>query len=66
MAVFYGVTVLGEPLTASALGGLVLILAGVALGSGPARLRRKDRAEISADERAERVAALDVASFPTD
>jgi drug/metabolite transporter (DMT)-like permease len=49
MAVFYGVTVLGEPLTASALGGLALILAGVALGSGPARLRRKDRAVISAE-----------------
>jgi drug/metabolite transporter (DMT)-like permease len=33
-ALFYGSTLLDEPLTAAALGGLVLILAGVALASG--------------------------------
>jgi drug/metabolite transporter (DMT)-like permease len=33
-AIFYGATVLDEPLTVAALGGLVLILAGVALASG--------------------------------
>jgi drug/metabolite transporter (DMT)-like permease len=33
-ALFYGAVILGEPVTASALAGLVLVLAGVALGSG--------------------------------
>jgi drug/metabolite transporter (DMT)-like permease len=33
-ALFYGSTILDEPLTAAALGGLVLILVGVALASG--------------------------------
>ena len=33
-ALFYGVTILGEPLTAAKLGGLALILAGVSLASG--------------------------------
>jgi len=33
-AVFYGATILDEPVSAAALGGLVLILVGVALGSG--------------------------------
>ena len=34
MAVFYGAVFLGEPVTASSLVGLALILAGVALGTG--------------------------------
>jgi drug/metabolite transporter (DMT)-like permease len=33
-ALFYGSTILDEPITAAAIGGLVLILAGVALASG--------------------------------
>ena len=40
IALFYGVTFLGEQLTAQAVGGLVLILLGVALGSGLVRLTR--------------------------
>ena len=44
-ALFYGALILGEPITASALAGLALILAGVALGSGLARpLRRRGAA----------------------
>ena len=34
IAVVYGVTILDEPLTANAIAGLVLVLGGVALGSG--------------------------------
>ncbi len=34
IAVVYGVTILDEPLTANAVAGLVLVLGGVALGSG--------------------------------
>ena len=41
IALAYGVLLLGEPLTAAALGGLVLVLAGVALGTGGVRLRRR-------------------------
>ena len=44
MALFYGVVLLGEPLTASALAGLVLILTGVALGSGLLGLGRREPA----------------------
>jgi drug/metabolite transporter (DMT)-like permease len=40
-AVFYGATILDEPLRWSALGGLGLILLGVALGSGALLLRRR-------------------------
>ena len=40
-AVFYGATILGEPLRWSALAGLALILLGVALGSGAPALRRR-------------------------
>ncbi len=40
-AVFYGATILGEPLRWSALGGLALILLGVALGSGVTGVRRR-------------------------
>jgi drug/metabolite transporter (DMT)-like permease len=41
MAVFYGAVLLGEPVTAGVAGGLVLVLAGVALGSGAIRLPRR-------------------------
>ena len=40
IALAYGVAFLDEPLTWSALGGLVLILSGVGLGSGTLRARR--------------------------
>ena len=40
-AVFYGATILGEPLRWSALAGLALILLGVAFGSGALALRRR-------------------------
>jgi drug/metabolite transporter (DMT)-like permease len=40
MAVAYGVTLLDEPLTASMVGGLALILAGVTLGTGLVGSRR--------------------------
>lgn len=44
-AILYGALLLGEPVTAAALGGLALILLGVALGSGLLRpLRRRTRA----------------------
>jgi drug/metabolite transporter (DMT)-like permease len=38
MALFYGATVLDEPITTTAIAGLVLILAGVGLGTGAMRL----------------------------
>ncbi|HEV3408300.1 MAG TPA: DMT family transporter [Gaiellaceae bacterium] len=41
-AVFYGVVLLGEPLTLNAVLGLALILVGVALGSGVVRLPRRE------------------------
>ncbi len=41
IALLYGVTLLGEPLTAEEIGGMVLILLGVAIGSGAARLARR-------------------------
>jgi len=40
LALVYGAVFLGEPVTASAVGGLLLILGGVALGTGVVRLRR--------------------------
>jgi drug/metabolite transporter (DMT)-like permease len=40
-ALFYGVVLLGEHLTWQELGGMVLILGGVALGSGAVRLPRR-------------------------
>jgi len=40
-AVFYGATILGEPLRWSALAALALILSGVALGSGSVVMRRR-------------------------
>jgi drug/metabolite transporter (DMT)-like permease len=47
-ALFYGVTLLGEPLTVSEIVGLVLILGGVALGSGLVRAPRPQPAATSA------------------
>ena len=44
-AVVYGATILDEPLTAAALGGLALILAGVALASGQRILSPRIREE---------------------
>src|SRR3954451_591388 len=41
-ALFYGVTLLGEPLTWEELAGMALILGGVALGSGAVRLTRRE------------------------
>ena len=40
-ALFYGALLLGEPIPASAIVGLVLILTGTALGSGVLRLPRR-------------------------
>jgi len=42
-AVVYGALLLGEPVTAAAVGGLVLVLAGVGLGTGAVRLGRARR-----------------------
>jgi drug/metabolite transporter (DMT)-like permease len=47
IALAYGAIFLGERFGAAALGGLALILAGVALGSGTARLRRARVAQTS-------------------
>src|SRR5438067_13520077 len=41
-ALFYGVLLLGEPLTWQELAGLALILGGVALGSGAVRMPRRE------------------------
>jgi drug/metabolite transporter (DMT)-like permease len=43
-ALFYGAVLLGEPVTAPGVGGLALVLAGVALGSGAVSLGRARRA----------------------
>jgi drug/metabolite transporter (DMT)-like permease len=43
-ALFYGVVLLGEPLTVEELAGMILILGGVALGSGAVRLPRREPA----------------------
>ena len=40
VALAYGALLLGEPVTAAALGGLALVLGGVALGTGALRWRR--------------------------
>src|SRR3954447_26525198 len=42
-AVVYGAVLLGEPVTAAAIGGLALVLAGVGLGTGAVRLGRPRR-----------------------
>jgi drug/metabolite transporter (DMT)-like permease len=48
LALGYGAAFLGEPLTATALGGLALVLCGVALGTGALRsARRSEPAGIS-------------------
>jgi drug/metabolite transporter (DMT)-like permease len=47
-ALFYGALLLDEPITASALVGLVLILTGTALGSGLLRLPRRRAAVVTA------------------
>jgi drug/metabolite transporter (DMT)-like permease len=44
-ALVYGALLLGEPITAAALGGLALILLGVALGSGRVGPRRRTSAD---------------------
>ena len=41
LALGYGALLLGEPLSAAAVGGLALVLLGVALGTGALRLRRR-------------------------
>src|ERR687887_1337149 len=46
IALVYGVLLLGEPLTATAVGGLALVLAGVALGTGAFRLARAREAPV--------------------
>jgi drug/metabolite transporter (DMT)-like permease len=43
-ALFYGVTLLGEPLTVEELVGMALILGGVAFGSGAVRMPRREPA----------------------
>jgi drug/metabolite transporter (DMT)-like permease len=45
-ALFYGVTILGEPLTFAKLGGLALILIGVTLASGLVTLGRQPAAAV--------------------
>jgi drug/metabolite transporter (DMT)-like permease len=47
-ALFYGAVFLDEPLTIASVGGLVIILAGVALGSGAVTLARRRRAPAAA------------------
>ena len=47
-ALFYGSVILDEPVRWSAIAGLVLILLGVALGSGTMALRRRRRAALGA------------------
>jgi len=50
LALLYGAVFLDEGVTASALGGLALILVGVALGTGTLRLERLRPAERTASE----------------
>jgi drug/metabolite transporter (DMT)-like permease len=48
-ALVYGFALLGEPLTASKLGGLALILAGVTLASGLLRRERRPTPRVFGD-----------------
>jgi drug/metabolite transporter (DMT)-like permease len=43
-ALLYGAVLLGEPLTVASVGGLAVILAGVALGSGAVTFPRREAA----------------------
>jgi drug/metabolite transporter (DMT)-like permease len=47
-AVVYGAALLGEPVTAATVGGLALVLTGVALGTGAVRLTRRPKASRTA------------------
>jgi drug/metabolite transporter (DMT)-like permease len=47
LALVYGVGLLGEPLTAAAVGGLALVLGGVALGTGVVRFGRRPQARVT-------------------
>jgi drug/metabolite transporter (DMT)-like permease len=49
LALGYGAVFLGEPITAPAVGGLVLVLAGVALGTGALRLARRRQPRLASD-----------------
>jgi drug/metabolite transporter (DMT)-like permease len=44
VALFYGALLLGEPISAASIGGLVLIMIGVAVGSGALRFTRRTAA----------------------
>jgi drug/metabolite transporter (DMT)-like permease len=46
-ALVYGALLLGEPVTAAAVGGLALVLAGVGLGTGAVRLRQRREAYVA-------------------
>jgi drug/metabolite transporter (DMT)-like permease len=46
-ALFYGVTLLGEPLTVEELVGMALILGSVAFGSGAVRMPRREPAPVT-------------------
>jgi drug/metabolite transporter (DMT)-like permease len=43
IALVYGAVFLGEPVTAAAVGGLALVLLGVAFGTGVVRFARRGR-----------------------
>jgi len=45
----YGAVFLGEAITAPAVGGLVLVLAGVALGTGAVRFARRRKPRLACD-----------------
>ena len=49
LALGYGAVFLGEPVTAAAVAGLALVLAGVALGTGALRLPRAREAGLASD-----------------
>src|SRR5207302_8745898 len=49
LALGYGAVFLGEPVTAPAIGGLLLVLAGVALGTGAVRFARRRQPGLASD-----------------